>query len=162
MHTKGSRGRTIAGLLAVAILSIPGRPALAQQESGVCRLRKEPSGLIRGDRLPRGCVLVNDEDAARSARPLEVRAPPLGPCAEYAERILYTPKPGRSVLANSARMCRPVLRHANAGGAVAGQLRRSDFGPLQRHFGPMQRHFGPLQPHFGPIQRHFGPLERKF
>ncbi|UCC48999.1 MAG: hypothetical protein JSV41_02145, partial [Gemmatimonadota bacterium] len=61
-------------MLAVAILSIPGRPALAQQQSGVCRVRKEPSGLIRGDRLPRGCVLVNEEDATRSARAPDVRA----------------------------------------------------------------------------------------
>ncbi|KPK81738.1 MAG: hypothetical protein AMS25_05125 [Gemmatimonas sp. SM23_52] len=152
----------LAGLLAVTILVIPGRAALAQQDSRVCRVRKEPSGLIRGDRLPRGCVLVSEDDAVRSAQTPDARVVPLGPCAQYAERLIYTPKPGSSVLANAARICRPALSRAEAGAAAAAQQRRSSYGPTQRHFGPLQRHFGPLERHFGPLQRHFGPLERKF
>lgn len=152
----------LAASLAVAILVIPGRAALAQQDARVCRVRKEPSGLIRGDRLPRGCVLVNEDDTVRSARAPDARGALLGPCAEYAERLIYTPKPGRSVPANAARICGPALMRAEAAAAATAQQRRSSFGPLQRHFGPLQRHFGPLQRHFGPLQRHFGPLERKF
>lgn len=61
MRPNGSRGRTIAGLLAVAILSIPGGAGLVQQDSSA--VRKEPSGLIRGDRLPQSRVRV-DEDVS--------------------------------------------------------------------------------------------------
>jgi hypothetical protein len=162
MDPHNAKKTMMAGLLAVAILAIPGRAALAQQDARICRVRKEPSGLIRGDRLPRGCVLVNEDDSERSARAPDTRVAPLGPCAEYADRLVYTRKPGRSVLAKAARICWPALRRAEAAAAAAAQQRRSSFGPLQRHFGPLQRHFGPLQRHFGPLERHFGPLERKF
>lgn len=114
-----------------------------------CVVRKEPSGLIRGDRIPSGCLLRSE-----SSRPAgETEEGPLLVCEET---FFYTPNPKRSVLANCVNLSggRLVIPRV---GPSAGK-----FGPLDRPFGPIARPFGPLVRPFGPVERPFGPLERNF
>ncbi|UCC73763.1 MAG: hypothetical protein JSV86_04160 [Gemmatimonadota bacterium] len=124
--------------LAAGLLAGTAHIAHAQQNSPKrrgqrdCVVRKEPNGLIRGDRIPKGCVLIQEEDLPRQER-------------------RPAPTVGQTVGG----------RHFGPSQGHFGPLERH-FGPSQRHFGPLQRHFGPTQRHFGPLQRHFGPLQRNF
>lgn len=110
-------------------------------------VRKERSGLIRGDRVPAGCVLQNEATQTvleRDDRPFIV----------CEETYFHTPLPKKSVLANCVllsrgRMLIPTVPPSN------GKL-----GPVDREFGPVQRHFGPVDRHFGSMQRHFGSVDR--
>jgi hypothetical protein len=148
-------------LAAAIILAAPllAAPASAQQQQRDCVVKKEASGLVRGDRVPRGCVLV-DEDAPQRPR---YQATPwrtgLGPCEAYSERIDYTPNVKKSALTNMARTCRPALQAAEAGAAAS---RSGNFGSPQRNFGSGQRNFGSGQRNFGSGQRNFGSGQRNF
>ena len=147
MSLSNSRLVTVV-TLALALLASRGQTAVAQQAEGdPCVVRKEPSGLIRGDRVPKGCVLRNDESEStgeHTDRPFIV----------CEETIFHTPLPKKSVLANCVllsrgRMLIPTVPPSN------GKL-----GSVEREMGPVQRHFGPLERHFGPVERHFGQVDR--
>lgn len=145
--------KSIAAMaLALAVQSVGLAPdALAQQKARDCSVRREPNGLIRGDRVPSGCVLQPEDR--------QDEAPARKPYISCDPRIFHTPNPKRSVLTNCARLSRG--RMIIPSGAVISP-ERGGFGPVDRHFEPLDRHFGPLDRHFGPIQRHFGPLQRHF
>jgi len=131
------------------LLSLQGQAAVAQQpEEDRCTVRKERSGLIRGDRVPAGCVLQNP--ASQTAPEQDDR-----PFIVCEETYFHTPLPKKSVLANCVSLSR--------GRMLIPTVPPSDgkLGPVEREFGPVQRHFGPVDRHFGPIQRHFGSVDRK-
>ena len=141
-----------ATILLLALQSgSPAHSAFAQQPQRDCTVRKEPNGLIRGDRVPSGCVLQSEDRRDE--------APARKPYISCDETIFRTPNPKRSVLTNCVRLSRG--RMIIPYGAVAS-ADEGAFGPLERHFEPLDRHFGPLDRHFGPVQRHFGPLQRHF
>lgn len=148
----------LAGLM-IWITPAPASPQAADAGVGPrCEVARGPDGLMRGDRIPKGCVLR--DEGTRDLEPAGDRdwTTPLGPCERYSERIFYTPTPKRSVLTNAARICRNLFERA-----AAGELSSEDgFGPVERHFEPVVRHFGPLDRRFEPIDRHFGPLDRRF
>lgn len=138
---------TAAALLCLALWgSLPASANAQEAEADSCVVRKEPSGLIRGDRVPAGCVLRNEESP-----PNEQRSD--WPAIVCEETIFHTPLPKRSVLANCVALSR--------GGMLIPTVPPSDgkLGPVERHFGPVERHFGPVQRHFGPLERHFGPVK---
>lgn len=144
-----SRLATALSLLgSVALWAAQSDTAVAQQaKADRCAVRKEPSGLIRGDRIPSGCLLQNEE-------PPVSREPSDWPAIVCEETIFHTPLPKKSVLTNCValsrgRMLIPTVPPSN------GKL-----GPIERELGHLQRHFGPLDRHFGPIQRSFGPVDR--
>jgi hypothetical protein len=148
MLMNDSRLAIVVMLLGSALLATQSATAEAQQVEDPCVVRKEPSGLIRGDRVPSGCVLRNEEEPGASR---EDRDRPAIVCEET---IFHTPLPKKSVLTNCVllsrgRMLIPTVPPSN------GKL-----GSVEREFGPVQRHFGPLERHFGPIQRHFGRSAR--
>lgn len=139
---------TALSLLGLALLATQSATAVAQDvEVDPCVLRKEPSGLIRGDRIASGCVLRKEEPRAER----EYSDWPFIVCEET---IFHTPLPKKSVLTNCValsrgRMLIPTAPPSN------GKL-----GSIEREFGSVQRHFGPIERHFGPIERNFGRGER--
>lgn len=138
----------VASLALALVLSMQARTAVAQQaEADRCVVRKESSGLIRGDRVPAGCVLRN-EAAATAPEPGD------RPFIVCEEAIFHTPLPKRSVLTNCVLLSR--------GRMLIPTVPPSDgkLGSVERELGPVQRHFGPLERHFGPLQRPFGPVTR--
>ena len=159
------RNRTLrllaTAMLAGALISMAGPEARAQQPERDCTVRPEASGLIRGDRIPRGCVL-QQEGASRYTKPEgHDWTTALGPCEQYSERIFHTPNPKRSVLTNAARICRPMLEASDP--ANWSSPDREAFRSFNRHFGSTQRQFGKSRRHFGSPQRHFdSPFDRNF
>jgi hypothetical protein len=150
--------------LAVAALAGYNRPALAQRPPRDCTVRKEPNGLVRGDKIPKGCVLVNEDEPPspwRSRSPQHQRAV-WHSCEYFSERFSYTPNVRKSVLANVARMCpqgitgRASVPADSARRAVGAVGSNRNFGPVQRPFGTVQRPFGTVQRPFGRLQRPFG------
>jgi hypothetical protein len=140
--------RLVTALALGLVLSLQGQAAVAQQaEQDACVVRKERSGLIRGDRIPAGCVLQNE---ARKTAPAQDDRPFI----VCEETIFHTPLPKKSVLTNCVLLSR--------GRMLIPTVPPSDgkLGPVEREMGPVQRHFGPLDRHFGPTQRHFGPVDR--
>ncbi len=154
------RLQEFATLVTLASL-LTGSGQLAHAQSGRpgargprdCVIRKEPDGLIRGDRIPKGCVLTREEDVQR-----EEEARPAVVCEET---IVHTPNAKKTVLANCAGLSRGRMV-ISAVPPASGAVGQRHFGPIQRHFGPLQRRFGPVQRHFGPLQRRFQPLQRNF
>lgn len=128
---------TAAAVLCLALWgSLPTMANAQEPEADPCAVPKEPSGLIRGDRVPTGCVLKKEE------------SPPAGerrdwPAIVCEETIFHTPLPKKSVLANCVALSR--------GGMLIPTVPPSNgkLGPVERHFGPVERHFGPLERHFG-------------
>lgn len=120
-----------------------------QEDENRCRLPREESGLIRGDRVPSGCLLVAD-DATDPHIPARYR-----PFAVSEETIFFTPNAKIVVLENGLRLSggRLVIPVA-----PAEPLSAIDFGSGsgRRGFSPLQRAMGPLQRHFGPIEHDFG------
>jgi hypothetical protein len=119
-----------------------------------CTVRREASGLIRGDRIPRGCVLVNEG--------AEQRGPDWpDPAIVCEETLFHTPNVKKVAVTNCVRLSggRMIIPTVPPTG---GRIEERHFGPIQTRFGPAQRHFGPIQSRFGPTERHFGPLERNF
>jgi hypothetical protein len=165
----------ICSLVAASLLVFSGREATAQrQREGYrqrseqeinCNVQREPSGMVRGDRIPRGCVLPST-GGSRYDRPQGHQwTTALGPCEQYSERIFHTPNPKRSVLTNAARICRPILEAsdpANWPGGDDFESFNSNFGSDERHFGSTDRHFGSSQSNFGSSRRHFGSSQRNF
>ena len=116
----------------------------AQQAERDCKVRKEPSGLIRGDRVPSGCVLETEPMPRPKITPT--------PYISCDPRKFYTPNPKTSVLANCARLSRgrmiiptvPVVPPPKGGLSFS-----RGFGSLEGSFGRTQRNFGPIQRNFG-------------
>lgn len=139
---------TATALLCPVLVGLLPVMASAQEpEADPCVVPKEPSGLIRGDRVPAGCVLKKEESPPSDERDD-------WPAIVCEETIFHTPLPKKSVLANCVALSRggmliPTVPPAN------GKL-----GPVQRHFGPVERHFGPLERHFGPTRSNSGPVGR--
>jgi hypothetical protein len=156
MNLRRAATFVLAWLLTAGTAQIAGAQQQAQNQQGQrdCVLRKEPNGLIRGRNQPKGCVLVQEKEVTSQQAPT-------GPAIVCGERIIYTPNPTRTVLANCARLSggRMVIPTVPPSEEV---VEERHFGPLFRHFGPIQSNFGPLERHFGPLERHFGPLERNF
>ncbi len=134
--------------LGLTLLSSQVQTAAAQEaETDRCVVRKEPSGLIRGDRVPAGCVLQHEE-------PQPAEEPSDRPFIVCEETIFHTPLPKKSVLTNCVLLSR--------GRMLIPTVPSSDgkLGPVERELGPVERHFGPVERNFGPLQRHFGRVER--
>ncbi|MGD2218527.1 MAG: hypothetical protein PVJ64_17345 [Gemmatimonadales bacterium] len=146
----------LAGSLVAAIAQSADAQQRRQEPPGQrdCVLRKEPNGLIRGRSLPKGCVMVPEEDVTRQQAPTT-------PAIACQERIVPTPNGMRTVLVNCRRLIAGRLV-IPTGPSTDGVVEERHFGPLERHFGPIQSNFGSLERHFGPLERHFGPLERNF
>jgi hypothetical protein len=133
--------------LLVSLFLATGSLSGQENEKG-CRLPKEESGLIRGDRVPSGCLLVA-EQAADSI------SPTYQPFLVSEETMFFTPNTKVVVLENGFRLSRgrlviPVVSAEPASSVDFGSgSGRRGFSPLQRPMGPLQRHFGPLERHFG-------------
>jgi hypothetical protein len=141
-------GLVTAAVLGLGLLSSLVQTAVTQQaEKDRCVVRKETSGLIRGDRVPAGCVLQHEE--AQPAREDSDR-----PFIVCEETIFHTPLPKKSVLTNCVLLSR--------GRMLIPTVPPSDgkLGPVEREFGSVERHFGPVERHFGPVQRDFGRVDR--
>lgn len=157
------RQASIVSLLAVALVLLAAPEGQAQdraqdQDRGECTPRPEPSGMIRGDRIPRGCVLPSTGGERYKVTQPRQWSTALGPCEKYSERIDYTPGAKYSVLTNAARICRPILEASNPANWPGGE----DFESFNSNFGNGQRHFGSSRRHFGSSQRHFGSSRRNF
>lgn len=129
--------------------------AFAQGDDRPCRVAPAENGLIRGDQVPRGCVLVPE-----SASP-EADVTGRHPFVLTGEALFFVPNAKGVVLRNGQVISggRPLVPAvpANAPGRDRAE-RRSGFGPLERNLGPRpsDRHFGPLERNFGgrpPAQR---------
>ncbi len=162
-------------LVAAALVAVASSDALAQQQreyrqqrdqqSRDCTVQRERSGLVRGDQIPRGCVLPSTGGDKYKPPTGHQWSTALGPCEQYSERIFHTPNPKRSVLANGARICRPILEASNPASWPGGddfESFNNNFGTSQRHFGSSQRNFGSSRRHFGSSQRSFGSSSKKF
>lgn len=147
MLLANSRLATVLSLLGSLALWASQIDTAVAQEADPCVIRKEPSGLIRGDRIPSGCLLRNEEPPASRERSD-------WPAIVCEETIFHTPLPKKSVLTNCVALSR--------GRMLIPTVPPSDgkLGPVERDLGTVQRHFGPLDRHFGPIQRSFGPGAR--
>jgi hypothetical protein len=145
MVLSNSKLLTAAALLGPVLLgSLPALASAQEPEANPCVVRKEPSGLIRGDRVPAGCVLQSEETP-----PGDERSD--WPVIVCEETFFHTPLPKKSVLTNCVALSR--------GRMLIPTVPPSDgkLGSLERHFGPVERHLGPVERHFGPLERHFGP-----
>jgi hypothetical protein len=142
--------RTSVGLapaaLFVSLFLATGSLSGQENEEG-CRLPKEESGLIRGDRVPSGCLLLADQAADSSS-------PTYQPFLISEETIFFTPNAKVVVLENGFRLSRGRLVVPVVSAEPTSSI---DFGS-----GSGRRGFSPLQRPMGPLQRHFGPLERDF
>lgn len=127
----------------------PGVVALGQKASRDCTVRVESSGLVRGDRVPSGCVL-----RAETVPRLETSTP----YVSCEPRKFYTPNPKTSVLTNCAHLSRGRMIIPT----VPAVPPRTDGLSFNRNFGSLNRPFGSLHRPFGPVQRHFGPFQRNF
>jgi hypothetical protein len=161
---------SIVSLLAAALVLLVVADGHAQSRAAGrggkdCAVQREPSGMIRGDRIPRGCVLPSaGGERYKVAQPRQWSTA-LGPCEQYSERIDYTPGAKYSVLTNGARICRPILEAsdpANWPGGEDFESFNSEFGSSQRNFGSSRRHLGSTQRNFGSSRRHFGSTQRNF
>ena len=160
-------GKTrFACVVALALAALAGfsRPVFGQRPPRDCTVQKEPNGLVRGDKIPKGCILVNEDDPPspwRSRSPQRERAV-WHSCEYFSERFYYTPTVKKSVLANVARMCpqgitgRTSAPADSTGRALGAVGFNRNFGRVQRPFGTVQRPFGPIQRPFGRLQRPFG------
>jgi len=155
MEQASTLRRTAGAALTVAVLIVPGSVAFGQQQGARrCNLPREENGLIRGDRVPAGCVLTEDDgthpDGHSAPRPYVVSE----------GTVFFTPAPNVIMLSNGALLSDGKLIVPRTGprrsGPIDAPATAGRFGPLQRHFGPLERHFGPLKRHFGPLQRKFG------
>ena len=157
-----------APLLAATLILLAAATAQAQpqgQSARNCNVRQDPTGLIRGDQVPKGCVLPSTGGDRYAIQPPRQWSTALGPCEEYSERIDFTPNPKYSTLANAARICKPLLEAsdpANWPGGEEFESFQNEFGNAPRHFGATQRNFGSSQRHFGSTQRNFGSSQRHF
>lgn len=107
-----------------------------------CTVRKGPGGLIRGDHIPRGCVLRQEGEPAMIKYGAD-KGGDSGPTLYSDEgsltsgvTVYYTPSPTLLILSVPAR----------AGSAANS---KAPFQSFNRHFGPIERHFGPVQRNFG-------------
>lgn len=154
-----AKAASTSAILIAAATALSVRPALAQQAPRDCRVRKEPSGLVRGDRLPKGCVLVNEDEPSRWRRPQRRTRAVWHPCESFSERFFYTPNVKKTVLKNSARLCpQGITGRVPAPASGPGAAGRAS--PPKRVFGPLQRPMGPVQRPFGSFQRTFGSGSR--
>jgi hypothetical protein len=142
-----------AAVFAVSLLA-PFHVASAQQAAPDCSVPREPGGMVRGDRVPAGCVLSGTDESGRRA------APGASHFVACDETIVYTPNTKRVVHENCSRLSKGRLIILM--NLLAPSEPGRGFQPIQRHFEPLQRPFGPLSRPFGPVERDFGPLERPF
>ncbi len=136
-----------------------------QQDQKDCTVKREASGMIRGDQIPRGCVLPSAGGERYKVTQPRQWSTALGPCEAYSERIDYAPGPKYSVLMNGARICRPILEASDPAkwpGGEGFESFNTEFGDSQRNFGSSRRHFGSTQRNFGSSRRHFGRPQRNF
>jgi hypothetical protein len=147
-----------AALLLPAGAAAQGRPVSGPEQS--CALPRDPDGVIRGDRVPTGCVIRSDGR--------ERREPP----GLVAGTVLVIPVLVPNVVAPGFLQLPPDPPFVGAPpgpGAVrdAGDLPRvrpGPFGPLFRPFGPHPVG-GPVDPTgrpFGPVTQPFRPTNRAF
>jgi hypothetical protein len=143
-------------LAAVLGLALP-RSGFTQAAQRDCTIRKEPNGLIRGDRVPSGCLLQSDE----TAPPDSLSDWPY-PYIVCNEKFFYTPTVKKSVLANCVALSRGGMIIPTV--PFAGVYESRDFGslgPFDRRFGSSERHFGSLERPFGSLERPFGSSQRR-
>ncbi len=135
--TISSPARTGVPFLAITGLLLLSAPAQAQdEERSDCRLRKDASGMIRGDRVPRGCVLRSQPER-KSSRGV----------------IVFPTHPGLVVSGDAILIVGVPARGGVRRVPLEGARRRGSFGPLFRKFGPLERKFGPLERNFGKRTR---------
>ncbi len=148
------------GALGTALAAGPGA-ASAQAPgpaAGECVIQPAPNGVIRGDRVPTGCVIV-----VREARP------------EREERVADGIFVGHAVVFLPVIVAPPLFLPSDppfvgvppGPGAVTGaeglpRVRASPFGPIDRPFGPVVRPMGPVGQPFGPVTQPFRPTNRSF
>ncbi|NIR43905.1 MAG: hypothetical protein GWN99_08060 [Gemmatimonadetes bacterium] len=164
MRNLSSRALVAFGSAAALAMVFPSTAATQAPARQDCTVRPDPSGLIRGDQIPSGCLLRNaSQDTV--ALPSTDWETALGFCEAFTERIDFAPTPKYSTLEIMLERCKPLLEAAdpaNREGGADFESFTSEFGSIQRHFGSLQRHFGSIQRHFGSTQRHFGRIQRHF
>jgi len=143
--------RAAAVALTALALLIPFRQTAAQESARHCAVPKEQSGMVRGDRVPSGCLLSDDPAPRPAAARLFVSCEAV---------IAYTPNYRRLLLENCLRLSdgRLVIPLAAFGAGRDGR----GFSPIDRQFEPLLRPFEPLKRPFEPLDRSFEPLERPF
>ncbi|MGH7545525.1 MAG: hypothetical protein ACREKI_05010 [Gemmatimonadota bacterium] len=131
---------SIAGFLGVGV-AVPDF-ARAQTRGGEdCVVPREAGGLIRGDRVPTGCVMI--ERPAREA--------PSRPAIVSGHIVVLVPVLVRSTLFLSDP---PFVGVPLGPGAVTGadslpRVRSGAFGPIERPFGPVTQPFRPTHGKIG-------------
>ncbi len=141
------RSAIVRGLLAASFGLLAANAAAQTPATGECVTPKGPGGLIRGDRIPSGCVLVDDAAASAKERLGVDRQ------VEIGVPIFFAPGPvfliiADDFLAGLRPLPRPVSR-----ARLRPRRRAGNFGPLFRKFGPIERHFGPARRDFGRDDR---------
>ncbi|MBI4512546.1 MAG: hypothetical protein HY702_00410 [Gemmatimonadetes bacterium] len=151
-------------VLGVGALLVGGaRPLVAQQGEATqrgasgdeCELRPGPRGLIRGDRVPSGCVLVV-QHAEKPEAPIAASSVVLVP-AFFVSRVVLLDKP----LTDFPRA--PAGTDAAASDDNLPRARTDQpFGPITRPFGPVLQPFRPVNRHFGRVAQPFRPTNTHF
>ena len=123
-------------------VAVPDAARSQTRGGGDCVLPRETNGLIRGDRVPTGCVMI--ERPAREA--------PSRPAIASGHTIVLVPVLVRSSLFLSDP---PFIGVPPGPGAVTGadslpRVRSGAFGPIERPFGPVTQ---PFRPTHGEIAR---------
>lgn len=155
MNACAARSVLSPAMFSAAVLIFGASEVVGQEPRRDCVVPKEPNGLVRGDRIPKGCVLINeDEPSTRWRSPKRWRAV-WHSCEYFSERFFFTPTVKKSVLKNSARLCPQGITGRTVGSADARPSSRG-FGSRQRNFGPVERPFGRIDRPFGTVRRSFG------
>jgi hypothetical protein len=136
-------------LAAVLGLAVP-TPGFSQAAQRDCTIPKEPNGLIRGDRVPSGCLLQSDYSAPQDS--LSDWPYPYIVCNE---KLFYTPTVKKSVLANCVALSRGGMIIPTV--PFAGVYEFPNFGSL----GPFDRNFGSGERNFGSSQHRSEPARRR-
>lgn len=109
-----------------------------------CTVKKGPGGLIRGDQIPSGCVIHEDNRA--DLRPMTRFEDGMLPTGVA---IYHTPGPVKVILSDATLAGITTAGPPQFGGQLA-QLPRdqAEFEPARR-FGPIERNFGSRRRNFG-------------
>lgn len=126
-------------LLGALVFLVSGAEAQQRRD---CTLRPEPGGMIRGDRVPNGCVLTSEDRPPRTTDHLRGATVIVLPDIP----LFFTPGETFVVLETGLRTrATGRLRKAGPGATrrlPASRFRERKFGPLLRNFGPLPRNFG--------------------
>lgn len=141
---KMRRSRALLGILAglCCVAAFVG-PALAQTPAGdACEVPREASGLIRGDRVPTGCVMTE-----RRAAP----APDVEPAVVFGHTVVLVPVlvgSGKLFLSDPPFIGVPPGPGAAADAEDLPRVRPGAFGPILHPFGPVTQPFRPTNTSF--------------